>query len=52
MKAKTLIVLALFCTGFIACKKADTNTTPTTNQQKIQGKWKFNNVVVNDFFSG
>ena len=50
MKAKTLIVLVLLCTGFMACKKGDTSANPT--QPSILGKWKFLNVVVNDFYSG
>jgi len=52
MKTKTFFTLALFCTGFVACKKSDTTAIATTNQQKILGKWTFQQVVVNDVYSG
>jgi len=50
MKTKTLIVLSLFCAGFMACKK--TETSANTNQQKMIGKWTFQQVIANDFYSG
>jgi len=52
MKTKIFFILALLCTGFIACKKTDSPAAGGTTQQKILGKWKFQNVVVNDFYSG
>jgi len=50
MKTKTFLILALLCAGFMACKKTEPSASGT--QQKILGKWKFQNVVVNDFYSG
>ncbi len=50
MKTKTLVILALFCAGFMACKK--TSPSENTTHQKILGKWTFQQVVVNDFISG
>lgn len=47
-------MLLLLCISFIACKKSETSDpvhVPTT-LEKILGKWKFESVVENNFYSG
>lgn len=45
------LMLTIALLASVSCKKESTQQTPA-NQVQMTGKWKFQSMVVNDFYSG
>ena len=50
MTIKTLCIILLLATGFIACKKE--NEKKVIPHDRLLGKWRLDSTVVNDYYSG